>query len=158
MYESLLILTGLNHKTEMEQMMKSYLLTIATIATVSLPLAAYAQGTIRGAEEGARQGNEAAGPLGGIVGGAVGAATGTVGGILGVEERPRFREYVHREHRNSFRYHEDIRVGMVVPNAGIALYPVPPEYHIPREYRYTFINDRPMIVDPRTRRVVEIIE
>ncbi len=146
--------------------MRSHLLAIATIAVVSLPLAAYAQGTIRGAEEGARVGaeegarvgHEAAGPLGGIVGGAVGAATGTVGGILGVEERPRFREYVVREHRHSFRYHEDIRVGMAVPRAGVVLYPVPPEYRIPPGYRYTVINDRTVIVDPRTRQIVEVID
>ena len=49
-----------------------------------LPTAAFAQGTIRGAEDGADRGNAAAGPVGGIVGGAVGAATGTVGGVLGV--------------------------------------------------------------------------
>src|SRR5260221_97271 len=100
--------------------MKGYLLAIATIAVVSLPLTAYAQGTIRGAEEGARAGHEAAGPLGGIVGGAVGAATGTVGGILGVEERPRFREYVVREHRPSFRYREDVRIGAGLPQPGLA--------------------------------------
>ncbi len=138
--------------------MRSYLLAIATITVVSLPLTAYAQGTIRGAEEGARAGHEAAGPLGGIVGGAVGAATGTIGGILGVEERPRFREYVIREHRHSFRYHEDIRVGMAVPRAGVVLYPVPPEYRIPPGYRYTVINDRTVIVDPRTRQVIEVID
>jgi hypothetical protein len=44
------------------------------------------------------------GPLGAIVGGAIGAAAGTVGGILGVDDRPRFREYVVRERRPSYRY------------------------------------------------------
>jgi len=33
---------------------------------------------------------------------AIGGATGAVGSILGVEERPRFREYVIREHHPSF--------------------------------------------------------
>jgi len=69
-------------------------LTIAALFIAMMPYAAHAQGTIRGAEEGAAAGERAAGPLGAIVGGTIGAATGTVGGILGVEERPRFREYV----------------------------------------------------------------
>jgi len=65
--------------------MKMKTLAVATFVVVSLPFAAYAQGTIRGAEEGAAAGERAAGPLGAIVGGTVGAAAGTVGGILGVE-------------------------------------------------------------------------
>src|SRR5258706_10942761 len=138
--------------------MRNHLLAIATIAVVSLPMAAYAQGTIRGAEEGARAGHEAAGPLGGIVGGAVGAATGTVGGILGIEDRPRFREYVIREHRPSFRYREDVRIGAVLPERGVTLYAVPREYHVRPGYRYAIVNDRPVIVEPRSRRIVEIIE
>jgi hypothetical protein len=88
----------------------------------TLPYAAHAQGTIRGAEEGAAAGDRAAGPVGAIVGGAVGAATGTVGGILGVEERPRFREYVIREHRPSFRFGGDVRVGEVLPERGVTFY------------------------------------
>jgi hypothetical protein len=62
--------------------MKIKTLAVATFVVVSLPLAAYAQGTIRGAEDGAAAGDRAAGPLGAVVGGAIGAATGTVGGIL----------------------------------------------------------------------------
>src|SRR5215467_5911713 len=69
--------------------MNRSLLTFTALFIATLPYAAHAQGTIRGAEEGAAAGDRAAGPLGAIVGGAVGAATGTVGGILGVEERPR---------------------------------------------------------------------
>lgn len=139
--------------------MRNYLLAIATITLVSLPLAANAQGTIRGAEEGARVGNDAAGPIGGIVGGAVGAATGTVGGILGVEERPRFREHVVREHRgHAYRWVEDPRPGLVVPGPGLTLYPVPPEYHVSPAYRYAYINDHVVIIDPRTRKIVEVVE
>lgn len=50
----------------------------------SMPAAAFAQGTIPGAEAGADRGAAAAGPVGAVVGGAVGAATGTVGGVLGI--------------------------------------------------------------------------
>lgn len=138
--------------------MKMKTLAVATCIVVSLPLAAYAQGTFRGAEEGAAAGERAAGPVGAVVGGAIGAATGTVGGILGVEERPRFREYVVREHRPSFRYREDVRVGAVLPERGVRLYAVPREYHVRPGYRYAIVNDQPVIVEPRSRRIVEIIE
>jgi Protein of unknown function (DUF1236) len=90
--------------------------------------------------------------------GTIGAATGTVGGILGVEERPRFREYVIREHRPSFGYEGDVRVGAVLPPRGVTLYAVPREYHVRPGYRYAIVNDRPVIVEPRSRRIVEIIE
>ena len=77
-------------------------ISMTAVALVALPLAAHAQGTVRGAQEGAETGGRAAGPVGAIVGGTVGAATGTVGGILGVEDRPRFREYVVRERIPSY--------------------------------------------------------
>jgi len=134
------------------------LLKVAALFVATLPYAAHAQGTVRGAEEGAAAGGRAAGPVGAIVGGAVGAATGTVGGILGVEDRPRFREYIVREHRPSFRYSDDIRVGTVLPERGVRFYDVPAEYHVRKGYRYAIVNDSPVIVEPRSRRIVEIIE
>jgi hypothetical protein len=76
---------------------------------------------------------------------------------LGVEERPRFREYVVREHRPSFDY-DDVHVGVVLPEQRIEFYDLPPEYDLKPGYAYTVINERPVIVDRRTRRVVEIIE
>ena len=138
--------------------MNKSLLTIAALFVATWPYAAHAQGTVRGAQEGAAAGERAAGPVGAIVGGAVGAATGTVGGILGVEERPRFREYVVREHYPSFRYEGDVRVGAVLPRRGVTFYTVPREYHVRSGYRYAIVNDLPVIVEPRSRRIVEIIE
>ena len=132
-------------------------LTTALIATLLVPAAAQAQGTIRGAEQGAAEGNRAAGPLGAVVGGVVGAAAGTVGGILGVDDRPRFKEYVVRERRPSYRYTEEVRVGVVLPESGVTYYEVPAEYNAPG-YRYTYVNERPVLVEPRTRRIVEIID
>lgn len=134
------------------------LLSMVVLATIALPLAAHAQGTVRGAQEGAAEGGRAAGPIGAIVGGAVGAATGTVGGILGVDDRPRFREYVVRERRPSYRYDNDVRVGVVLPESGVTYYDVPSEYRAPAGYRYTVINDRPVLVESRSRRIVEIVE
>ena len=36
-------------------------------------------------------------------------------------------------------------------------YDVPPEYGV-REHRYTVVNGRTVLVEPRTRRIVEIVE
>src|SRR6201990_1182208 len=127
------------------------------MAALALPVAAQAQGTVRGAQEGADQGNRAAGPIGAIVGGAVGAATGTVGGILGVDDRPRFREYVVRERRPSYVYRDEVRVGAVLPEAGVTYCEIPAESRAPG-YPYTIGNDRPGLVEPRSRRIVEIID
>src|SRR4051812_41136444 len=134
------------------------LMPMAVLATLALPLSAQAQGTLRGAEEGAAAGGNAAGPLGAIVGGAIGAATGTVGGILGVDDRPRFREYVVRERRPSYTYQGDVRTGVVLPEAGVEYYDVPSEYRVPAGYRYTVVNGRPVLIESRTRRIVEIYE
>ncbi len=129
-------------------------------AAVMVPLiasSALAQGTVRGAQEGAEQGARAAGPVGAIVGGAVGAATGTVNGILGVDARPKFREYVVRERVPSYRYDHDVRVGVVLPESGVTYREVPARFNAPG-YRYTYVNDHAVIVDPKSRRIVEVIE
>jgi hypothetical protein len=138
-------------------MQTKFLAPIMLLAALALPMTAQAQGTVQGAREGAAAGGRAAGPLGAIVGGTVGAAAGTVGGILGVEHRPRFREYVIRERQPSYRYSEELRVGVVLPESGVTYYDVPTEFRAPG-YRYTYVNDRPVLVEPRTRRIVEIIE
>jgi hypothetical protein len=127
------------------------------LTALALPLAAHAQGTVRGAQEGAAAGDRAAGPVGAVIGGTVGAAVGTVGGILGVDDRSRFREYVVREHVPSYRYDSDLRVGVVLPAEGVTYYDVPPEYHV-TGFRYTYVNEHPVLVDPHTRRVVQIID
>jgi hypothetical protein len=138
-------------------MQTKLLLPTMLLAILALPVAAQAQGTVRGAQDGAEAGGRAAGPIGAVVGGTVGAAVGTVGGILGVEDRPRFREYVVRERLPSYRYSDDLRVGVVLPESGVTYYDVPADYHV-TGYRYTYVNDRAVLVDPRTRRVVQIIE
>jgi len=127
------------------------------LGMLALPMAAQAQGTVRGAQEGAAQGERDAGPIGAVVGGTLGAVAGTVGGILGVEDRPRFREYVVRERVPSYRYSDEFRVGAVLPESGVTYYDVPADYHV-TGYRYTYVNDRAVLVDPRTRRIVEIID
>ena len=138
-------------------MQPRFFVPMILLATLALPMSAQSQGTVQGAQEGARQGGRDAGPIGAVVGGAVGAVTGTVGGILGVENRPRFRQYVVMQRLPSYRYEQDFRVGVVLPESGVTYYEIPGEYHI-QGYRYAYINDRVVLVDPRTRQIVEIID
>jgi hypothetical protein len=130
---------------------------LAVAGLFSFPLNAQAQGIPGGAARGAEQGGEAAGPLGAAVGGVVGGVTGGVAG-LGIDQRPRFREYVIREHRSSYRLHEPVTVGMVLPPTGVTLYPIPREFGVPPEYRYAMVNDQVILVEPTTRRIVEVID
>ena len=138
-------------------MTSKLLLALATAGMLALPMAAQAQGTLRGAAEGAEAGANAAGPVGGIVGGAVGAATGTVGGILGVDMAPRFRSYVRERNVRSYDYDGRVAVGSTLPASGVTYYDVPTEYRVQPGYRYTVVNDRPVLVD-RGHRIVEVID
>lgn len=78
-----------------------YAIAVAALMTVTVPMAAEAQGLVGGAEEGYRAGDRALGPVGGVVGGAVGAGVGTVNGALGIH--PRY--YRHRcYYRHGYRH------------------------------------------------------
>ena len=122
-----------------------------------LPIAARAQGVVRGADEGAHAGDRAAGPVGAVVGGVVGAVGGGVAGLLGVDQRPRFREYVVHQHHESYAYDHAVAVGAILPDGGVTYYDVPSEYGV-RDYRYAVVNDRTVLVDPRNHRIVDVIE
>ena len=127
---------------------------VAALSLLAFPMAAQAQsGAAAGATTGAVGGAIVGGPVGAVVGGVGGAI---VGG-LSDDQRPRFREYSVRERRPSYRYQEEVRVGAVLPSSGVTYYEVPAEYGV-RDYRYTVVNDRTVLVDPRTHRVIQIIE
>jgi hypothetical protein len=50
-----------------------------------------------------------------------------------------------------------VRVGAVLPATGVEYYEVPAEYGV-REHRYTVVNNRAVLVEPRTRRIVPIVD
>ena len=137
--------------------MRFILASTLLAAALVTPGVASAQGTVPGARSGAADGRAIAGPVGEIVGGAVGAAVGTVGGILGIDARPRVRQYVLGDPRPVYRYQGDVVVGTVLPSSGVVYYDLPPEYGV-TTYRYTNVNGRYVLVDPSSRRVVDIIE
>jgi hypothetical protein len=138
-------------------MIRRFLGTAAVFLAVTLPVAAQAQGVPGGIERGARDGERAAGPVGAIVGGTIGGVVGGVAGVLGVDQRPRFRSYVVEHHHPSYQYRDEVRVGAVLPDEGVTYYEVPQEYGV-RDYRYTVVNGRTVLVDPRSRRIVEVVE
>ncbi|MGO4287187.1 DUF1236 domain-containing protein [Bosea sp. UNC402CLCol] len=73
------------------------------------------------------------------------------------ELAPRFKAYVITQRPTSFTYSEPLTVGTVLPQEGVVYREVPAEYGV-SGYRYTVINDRPVLVEPSTRRVVQIID
>jgi hypothetical protein len=135
-------------------MMKSFVTAAVMTAALVAGTSAYAQnGAAGGATAGAIGGAVVGGPVGAVVGGAVGA----IAGGISDSDRPRFREYVVREHVPSYRYERDVRVGAVLPKEGVTYYAVPRDYGN-SPYRYTIINNRTVLVDPATHRIVEIVE
>jgi hypothetical protein len=139
-------------------MIRRFIGTAAVVAALAFPALAQAQGVPGGIDRGSREGERAAGPVGAIVGGVIGGVVGGVNGVLGVDDRLRFHRYVEERHYPSYQYSEDVRVGAVLPDAGVTYYDVPPEYSSARDYRYTVVNGRTVLVDPRSHRIVEIVE
>jgi uncharacterized protein YcfJ len=131
-----------------------FLTATALIATLALPIAAHAQ---NGAAAGATTGAVTGAIVGGPVGAAVGAGVGAVAGGIADDSRPRFRSYVSERKVPSYRYEQDVRVGADLPSSGVTYYDVPKEYGVTK-YRYTVVNDRTVLVDPGTHRIVQVIE
>ena len=117
--------------------MRNRILAIAAIATaIGAPIAAQAQNTV-----GVVRGDSVIVDSGGIA----------------VEQRPAFREYVVRERVPTYTIPERVIVGGVLPEAGITYYDVPQTYG-PTTYRYTVVNGQTVLVEPRTRRIVQVVE
>jgi hypothetical protein len=77
--------------------------------------------------------------------------------VIAVEQRPAFREYVIRERVPTYTVPDRVIVGGVLPEAGITYYDVPQTYGA-TPYRYTVVNRQTVLVEPRSRRIVQVIE
>jgi len=124
---------------------------VISLAAVSLlaSSAAFAQSTTAtGAAEGARAGGQVGGPVGEVVGGTVGAAVG-----LGLEIPNAVITSIQAERAPSVVVRERIVVGEPLPSS-VELRTVPSH----TEYRYAVVNDRRVIVEPRTRKIIKIID
>ncbi|MHB8884025.1 MAG: DUF1236 domain-containing protein [Methylovirgula sp.] len=137
--------------------MRNEIKVLAIMAALAVPAAAQAQGVVRGTAQGAAEGGAAAGPVGAVVGGVVGGVTGGVAGLLGADQYPTFHHYIVEEDIPSYRYGGPVRVGAMLPDRDIRYYAVPPRFHVADTYRYTVIDNRPVIVDQR-HRIVEVID
>jgi hypothetical protein len=118
--------------------MRNRILAIATIAAaIAAPVAAQAQTTGLVRAPGVIVDEDAPG--------------------IAVEQRPAFREYVIREHVPTYTIPDRVVVGGVLPEAGVTYYDVPQTFGV-TPYRYTVVNGRTVLVEPRSRRIVEVLE
>jgi hypothetical protein len=76
---------------------------------------------------------------------------------IAVDQRPAFREYIVRERVPTYTIPDRVVVGGVLPDAGITYYDVPQTYGS-TPYRYTVVNGQTVLVEPRSRRIVQVIE
>jgi hypothetical protein len=123
-----------------ELTMRNRILAIAAIAgAISAPIAAQAQSEIT---TGVGRGGSV------IVNDAEGIAA---------DQRPAFREYIVRERVPDYTIPDRVIVGGVLPEVGVTYYDVPQTYGV-TPYRYTVVNGRTILVDSRSRRIVQVIE
>ncbi len=119
--------------------MRNRILAIAAIAgTLAAPVAAQAQSDTVGVVRG-----------------------GTViindGEGIAVDQRPAFREYIVRERVPNYTIPDRVIVGGVLPETGVTTYDVPQTYGV-TPYRYTVVNGQTVLVEPRSRRIVQVVE
>jgi hypothetical protein len=127
--------------TAKELAMRNRILAIAAIAgAIGAPIAAQAQSDTVGVVRG------------GVVVEDVDDADG-----IAIDRRPAFREYVIRERVPTYTIPDRVVVGGVLPEAGITYYDVPQTYGGTR-YRYTVVNGQTVLVEPRSRRIIQVVE
>lgn len=73
------------------------------------------------------------------------------------DQQPGLRRYVIERQHPSYMYGSPVMVGVVLPEDGVTTYAVPTEYGT-TSYRYTIVNERPVLVDPTTRMIVQLID
>ena len=118
--------------------MRNRILAIAAVAgALAAPVAAQAQGTV------------------GIVRGGSVIIDDSEG--IAVDQRPAFREYIIRERVPNYTIPDRVIVGGVLPEAGVTYYDVPQTFGA-TPYRYTVVNGQTVLVEPRTRRIVQVVE
>jgi hypothetical protein len=124
-----------------ELIMRNKILAIAAIAgAIGAPIAAQAQTEIT---------------TGVVRGGSV-IVNDDIDGIA-VDQRPAFREYIVRERVPNYTIPDRVIVGGVLPETGVTYYDVPQTFGV-THYRYTVVNGRTVLVEPRTRRIVQVVE
>jgi Protein of unknown function (DUF1236) len=129
-----------------EFLMRNRILAIAAITAVTgVPLAASAQSDV----------TVGVAPTTGVI---VSTPVGidADGGII-VEQRPAFHEYVVRERVPNYVIPDRVVVGGLLPETGVMFYDVPQTFGV-TPYRYTVVNGQTVLVEPRSRRIIQVIE
>jgi hypothetical protein len=109
------------------------------LGALMLPVAAHAQ-----VVTGAAVGGAIAGPVGAVVGGLIGGANVTL-----------FSDYVASQRYPYYTYAGQVAVGAQLP-PGVPYYRVPADYYTP--LYYTVLNNQTVLVDPTTRRIVQVVQ
>jgi Protein of unknown function (DUF1236) len=120
--------------------MRNRVLAIVAIAgAIASPIAAQAQTT--------------------ITTGVAGGNTVVIGEHEGIAaaQRPAFREYIVRERVPDYTISERVIVGGVLPESGVTYYDVPQSFGM-TPYRYTVVNGQTILVEPRSRRIVQVVD
>jgi Protein of unknown function (DUF1236) len=121
--------------------MRNKILAIAAIAgAIGAPIAAQAQSDTVGIARG----------------GSSVIVSEDAGGIA-VDQRPAFREYIVRERVPNYTIPDRVIVGGVLPEIGVTYYDVPQTYGV-TPYRYTVVNGQTVLVEPRSRRIIQVVE
>jgi Protein of unknown function (DUF1236) len=115
-----------------------------TVMVMSAPIAAQAQSEI--AHE----------ITTGVARGAPVVIDGDVDGIA-VDQRPAFRQYIIRERVPNYTIPDRVVVGGILPETGVTYYDVPQTYGV-TPYRYTVVNGETVLVEPRSRRIVQLVD
>jgi len=120
--------------------MRNHILAISAImAAMSAPIAAQAQSDTVGI----------------MHGGSVAIDDDATG--IPFDRRPAFREYIVRERVPNYTIPDRVVVGGVLPETGVTYYDVPQSFGV-TPYRYTVVNGQTVLVEPRTRRIVQVIK
>jgi uncharacterized protein YraI len=115
--------------------------------------------TSRGAGAGVVTGGAAGAVTGAIVGGPAGAAVGGVAGAIAggtagqmLDPPMRVRTYISSHRVRPIYLQDEVVVGSTLPET-VELRPVP-DYR----YEYVYVNDRPVLVEPSSRRIVYVYD
>lgn len=108
-----------------------------------------AAGVVTGGTAGAITGAVVGGPVGAVVGGAAGIVAGGATGAA-LDPPTRVRTYVRSNRMEPVYLEGEYAVGSRLPRT-VALREIP-DY----QYRYVYLNDRPVLVEPGSRRIVYV--
>ena len=118
--------------------MRMKILAVAAIAgAIGAPMAGQAQSTV------------------GVVGGNT-VVIEQDGGLV-ADQRPAFREYVIEQRVPAYTVPDRVVVGTVLPDTGVTYYDVPQRFGS-TPYRYTVVNGSTVLIEPRSRRIVQVVD